>query len=751
MIGKSSVIQSKDFKVGLFTRSDIIQANPDFSPNCMDVKWYFDDAIGKRFGSSTTNAVQLSTGVSKGNGTFIVQQSLTSNLVAYWKMDEASGSRLDSYGNINLNEQSTVPSIVGIRNNAADFFLSGGSTLYANPNSSLTMQTNQDWTIAGWIYVNGTGASNYAITYQTGIFSTTFDFAITQELSGTLQKLFFRVNTNGSPTYVLSANSYGALSLNNWYSFVAWHSNATHIGLSVNMSADTMLVGSGITLNTGGQLVFGAIDTLGTIGDFQGRVDEVGFWSRVLTSTERSQLYAGGSGNTYTPQGIAGLDTWYSFDFGASTTRWLTVCAGTGILASSNLGTTFVTIATTRTATYQYLDRSKNVLIATSDDYDVPLYWAGSAGTFASALAINSAPKAKFSINYQGFCILMNYMNSNNVVSNRGFAYEDENTQLSGLWDDSFDLPSEAADEITAPFVLNRFLYVSTKYRIFRLNYTGGNPDWEYIQVANWGFVPRTVRVFNVKEQQYAVGLDWSRRMRAFAGYRGEIISDNVENANDSCEFAMDNISLAGSGLLISNAEFDQNEQEYRLNVAIGAQSTQTTHAIVFNARTLALYPYSNQPYNTICAAESGGRQFLMGFDRSGLCHILNSGNLDAGVIPVNDIYDSPLLFKSSPSEVTKNKQINFFFSHLSSGTLYYQERFDFSNIYNEMKPLRNAFGDSQLTGNESSIIITRTVDLPSVQNIYQYRLTSSANTAIPWKLTHFDLFNSALGVGRGK
>ena len=392
------------------------------------------------------------------------------------------------------------------------------------------------------------------------------------------------------------------------------------------------------------------------------------------------------------------------------------------------------------------MDRSRNVLIATSDAYDPPLYWAGSAGTFAVALPVLSAPLVKYSINYQGFLILLN-----SSTRNRAFYYANENTQLSDPWVDNFDLPSSADDEITAPFILNKFLYVSTKYRIFRLNYTGGNPDWEYIQVANFGYVPRTTKVFAIKGSQVAMGLDWSRRLRIFYGYQNDIVSDNVENDNNYCEFAMDKISVAGSGVVVSNAEFDENEYEYRLNLAIGAGSSQTTHAIVLNARTLAMYPYSNQGYNAMCMAQSGNLQFMMAFDRSGYCHILNSGNLDGNTTAVNEVYDSPLLFKSSPSEVTKNKQINFFFSRSSSGTVYHQERFDFSNVFSAMKPLRNHLGEAEFLGTESAIQLVRTVDLPSVQNIYQYRLTSSAGTANPWRLNHYDLFNSALGVGRAK
>jgi len=358
----------------------------------------------------------------------------------------------------------------------------------------------------------------------------------------TNNQLTFRVSSSGS-IFNGQVTSAGNINLNSWYNYVAWYqtaggSTAAHVGLSINQNITTAGYASGVRIGSA-PMVLGAISDgiagLSTLY-FDGRQDEVGFWKRQLGNSDIANIYAGGSGNTYTSS--IDMNSWYSFDFGASTTRWYTVCAGTGILASSNLGATFVAIATSRTANYQYLDRSRNVLIATSDSYDPTLYWAGSATTFAATVCPNSAPSAKFSINYQGFLILLNYMNSNGVISNRGFTYADENIQLSSAWPDRFDLPSSSDDEITGPFILNKFLYVSTKFKIFRLAYTGGNPDWSYIQVRNFGFVPRTMKVFTMKGGQVAVGLDWSRRLRTFNGSDDEILTDNVENDNDYCNFA---------------------------------------------------------------------------------------------------------------------------------------------------------------------------------------------------------------------
>lgn len=756
MIEKQNLVTAKDFKIGLYTQSDIVNSDPNLSPNTMDIQWFFDSTIGKRYGSSTTNTIQLTSGNGGTTTGFIIGNSLTNNLVYYWNLNEASGNRYDSISGFILNDFANIPSIQGIRGNAADFSSSqvNSSSLFCVSNSSLYVSTSENFAFHFYVYFEGT--ANFSSSVQEILTRTnstgTALLEIRKSSSAGIPIISLDVrSSSGGGTNTIYASSFGAINSGQWYSVCAWSSANSHIGLSVNLSINTKSISTITSLNSDGMLIFGQTSTDGGLRLFS-RIDEVGFWKRAFDSTDISNLYAGGSGNTYSGGVLSTTgEPWYSFDFGATGVRWYTVAAGTGIVASSNLGVTFVNIATSRSTTFQYMDRSKNVLIMTSDAYDVPLYWAGSAGTFAATLAINSAPKAKYSINYQGFCILLNSMDSNGNISNRRFSYADENLQLTDPWTNGFDIPSSSDDEITAPFILNKFLYISTKYKLFRLNYTGGNPDWQYIQVKNFGYVPRTVKVFTLKQGQVAVGLDWTRRLRAFDGYDDQIISDNVYSDNDYCDFAMSKISLAGSGLLVSNAEFDPNFQEYRLNVAIGAQSTNTTHAIVLNARTLSLYPYSNQQFNTICVAQSAGQQYLMAADRSGYVHILNSGNLDVST-PINEVYDSPLMYSSnSPSSVTKNKQLNFYFGHDSCGKIYIQEAFDFSRNFSEMKALRSYDGKEDLTGTESSLLILRSKDLTSVNNTYQFRLTSSAGTANPWKLTYFDYLNSPLGYGRGK
>lgn len=543
----------------------------------------------------------------------------------------------------------------------------------------------------------------------------------------------FSVSSSGTTSDgTVAATSFGAITTATWYHVVAWHDTGNTLGIAVNLTADTVSYASGVRSGSG-PFVIGAISN-GAGGFLDGRVDETGFWKKVLTAQERSDLYNSGAANRFSEA----FDnyTWGAFDFGASNIRWLVVAAGTGLYASSNLGVNFTVFGTSQTATWNNFERSKNVLVVTTDAYDTPLIWDGSGGTYASILN-NSAPTCKYAINHQGFLILLN---SN--TQKRLFAYEDVNTQLTGDWGDSFELPSSQDDEITGAVILRRNLYVSTRFKIYRLSYVGGNPDWSYTEIKNWGYVPRTIQKISLKDiGEVVVGQDWNRRIRLFDGADDRIISDPVELDNGLCDFAIEKISYAGSGLFNSHAVADNINQIYRLNVVLGGDSTNTTHILNLDGRNLAFYPYQNQPWQTMVIAESDNRQFLLAGNRSSQVYLLNTSNLDQGTTPIDDVFDSPFIYDKSPSEVAKTFKADLYFGPTSSNAVYYFDCTDFSDTFK----LREKFNVVDTGG---LVQIKKSIDVPTSQNVYQYRITSSMGTSDPWELNRVEIFVNGKGIG---
>src|SRR3990167_8141015 len=433
MLQKVEPISITDFNKGLYTDLNILNNEKGQSPNCMNIKWNADGSIQKRLGSSTQNTLQIGS-TSLAGWTLETGTQLTVGLQHYWKLNETSDDRGDEVSNLYLSPINAPASASGIRGLAASFQIVNSQSLYVVHNSSLSAGTG-NFSISLWYYSGSTGTVEVIASKRSDPLSA--DTGFSWQLFKASDEVINLQYSSGGNLDSFSASSHGAIAANSFVHIVMWVNTLDHVGLSVNLSANTAIFGSTLYPSTAAFSIANA--GTGGVNWLQGRVDEIGMWDKFITAPERAELYGGGTGNTYS-RGQQGF-SWAMYDFGASSIRWLTVAARTGIYASSNMGGTFIEVATTRTQNYQYFERSKNVLIATSDSYDQPMYWAGSVGTFFVSLAPNSAPLAKYSINNQGFLILLN-----SSTRKRGFYYQDDNTQITSAWPNNFDLPSSADD-----------------------------------------------------------------------------------------------------------------------------------------------------------------------------------------------------------------------------------------------------------------------------------------------------------------
>ena len=548
----------------------------------------------------------------------------------------------------------------------------------------------------------------------------------------------WRLSSSGlGEDVTIQATSFGAVGTSTWYHAVAWHDSiANNAGISVNLHANSSAYTSGV-FSGNAPFTLGATGSGLTVGGFMdGRQDESGFWKKVLTAQQRSDLFNGGAGNTFNSgNNQAG---WGSFDFGGGTSiRWYMVSAGTGIVASSNRGTTFVTVATDRSAAYQSFAFSKTHVLATSDSRDSVLIWPGSVGTFMTQLAPGSAPAAKFATDFAGFTFLMN-----SAQRPRGVFYADNNTFTTSAWTDTFEIPANTDDEITGSGILSGKLYIYTQQRIFRISPVGGNPDFSVREMKNsFGAVPRTIEKIPLPEVgEVLIGLGFDRRLHVFDGAEDKVISDIVFDNNGMVDASLAGINL--TSIHTSFAEFDDAKQYYRIALAM-APSTLPTHWLNLNVRNGA-YFWSRYPYTftTGIMATSANMSDFMAVTNDGFVHWMDSGNTDSG-IAVDDFYDSNFIFGATPKTVTKQQKLHLYFDPTPSGTLLMQDRTDFRSSFNGVR-------DRVIFAETSGIVqLTKSMDIPVTQNVYQYRLTSSSNTADPWRLNRVDLEGSDMGIGK--
>ena len=215
------------------------------------------------------------------------RSALLDDLVAHWRLEEASGTRFDAHGSNHLTDNNTVGQTTGKLGNAGLFVAANNESLSIADNAALSMG-DFDFTIAGWVYLTTTdftgligkwnaGGEEYLVYYD-----------------GT--NLRFYVSSNGV-TNASVANSQ-AISAATWYFFVAWHDSVGNtINLSVNDNTPASLTHTTGVINGNAAFYLGHNSEGGTW--LNGRLDSVSIWKRLLTANERTQLYKSGNGLDY--------------------------------------------------------------------------------------------------------------------------------------------------------------------------------------------------------------------------------------------------------------------------------------------------------------------------------------------------------------------------------------------------------------------------------------------------------------------
>lgn len=300
--------------------------------------------------------------------------ALTDSLISYWSLDEVSGSRADAHGTNHLTDNNTVTSATGKVGTAADFVRANSEYLSVASNASIQVG-DIDFTIAAWFKVDIAGAA-YAIASQYGSTSATRSWVLRRAASNVMQ---FQVSSDGTATAAISDLA-TTISVGTWYFVVAWHDSvANTLNIQVNNGTP-----AATTHTTGVNTATGAFN-LGTYDNgtnlYDGLIDEVGFWKRVLTSAERTDLYNAGSGRNYAYISSSGGPTYT-----------LTADAGTFALTgqAANLLRSYPLAAST--GTFTLAGQSANVLRAYLLTAEAASYAVtGSAANVLRGFALSAA------------------------------------------------------------------------------------------------------------------------------------------------------------------------------------------------------------------------------------------------------------------------------------------------------------------------------------------------------------------------
>lgn len=220
----------------------------------------------------------------------------TTNLIAWWSLNETSGTRNDSHSSNHLTDNNTVTSAGGKKQNAANFASANLEYLSLADNDNVSMSTSS-FTVAGWVYMHSISSSQIIMIKGPALAGNVNlrEFNISYNSSPS-DRFVFRVG-NGSASSIVTANALGAVSTNTWYFIVAWYDGATgNIYIRINNGSSDSVASSG-SYNSTYPLIVGAFSD--PASSLDGRLDEVAIYKRVLTSDEQTWLYNSGAGREY--------------------------------------------------------------------------------------------------------------------------------------------------------------------------------------------------------------------------------------------------------------------------------------------------------------------------------------------------------------------------------------------------------------------------------------------------------------------
>lgn len=231
--------------------------------------------------------------------------TLLSGLISYWKLDEESGTRVDSVGSEDLSDNNTVTfetGKIGSRN-AATFV--NANDEYLEADGDIGLNDDDEFTIAGWVKLASNSANRHLVTkWEQVAEGRSFLLLYDQAIDRYAWLLSDNTDTPGTTSTRINADNFGSPSTDTWHFIVCWKTNTGNPTDSIWIQVND---GTVDTTGTDSDGYFAAPNTAFRLGaivanltpSHDGALDGWGLWNRALTSSERSELYNSGNGLDY--------------------------------------------------------------------------------------------------------------------------------------------------------------------------------------------------------------------------------------------------------------------------------------------------------------------------------------------------------------------------------------------------------------------------------------------------------------------
>lgn len=231
---------------------------------------------------------------------------LSANLVAYWKLDETSG--VNTYDSTDNNYDGSIfnsPTLGSTGILGTSYSFTKANSHYIRLGHEETLMGTSDWSFQAWINVNTLSTTFYGIA---GFWNGNGTWYLTKWNN---DRICCRTGFGGNNIDVLSND---VITTNNWYHIVVTWDRDTSVMMYVNgiLQTDMKSISAWSTTSVGGDAThpfhIGQIGNPGSYSGFyfDGRIDEVALWNRLLTQEDVTALYNNGEGLTYPFTGETG-------------------------------------------------------------------------------------------------------------------------------------------------------------------------------------------------------------------------------------------------------------------------------------------------------------------------------------------------------------------------------------------------------------------------------------------------------------
>lgn len=215
--------------------------------------------------------------------------AFTTNLVSWWSLNEASGTRNDSHGTNHLTDNNTVTSTTGKQGNAGVFVFANNEYLSRASNASL--QYSGSFTVGLWVKFVAAPGGTYRVLASKDDGGANREWLVTTNPSGNFEMQI--VGGGGAFAHTGVTVTTGV-----WY-FVLFRYDASATTISIQINNGTVQTSAaGIAAPVAGSAPL-EIGRFGGSFNHDGHLDEVFLKKSLVTSTTATWLWNGGDGRTY--------------------------------------------------------------------------------------------------------------------------------------------------------------------------------------------------------------------------------------------------------------------------------------------------------------------------------------------------------------------------------------------------------------------------------------------------------------------